>query len=520
MISNGFDAEVARCTNVNEREYWDGIFTNEDPWNYQNAYEQTKYQHTLEMLPESPIANATELGCAEGVFTEMLAPRVGSLLAIDVSDKALDRARVRCAGINNVKFEQHDIWNGIIGSDWDLIVCSEILYYCRDGAALREAAQKIREALKVGGHLLMTHPNMVSDDKSNTGFDFNEIGSKFIAQIFSAIEDLQYVRELRTELYTVQLFRRSAEARAPDELPVACPREVLLRKNAEFEDQSIKWGGCIITASEARHCWVTTKVPILMYHRIATSGAVGLAPYRTSPASFERQLAWLQRQGYHAISLQTYYESFFEKRVDSIAGKPIILTFDDAYLDFYYNAWPLLRKYGFGATVFVPTDFVGGKADWDIGHGLAAQLMSWEQIIELNERGIDIGSHGRAHRILTDLNSSAIFSDAIDSKKLLETKLRHPISGYSYPWAVSDANSEQIIKSAGYRYAVGVRKDDSPGPENPFYIPRIEIFGSDTIDDFIAKIPKPQCAEEAVRLKYYELRSRRDRSTYMPALRS
>src|SRR5262249_60699373 len=87
-----------RPAGLNEREYWNAIFAKEDPWNYASCYEQTKYRHTLELMPEPPIGRAIELGCAEGMFTEMLAPRVDHLLAVDISDVALERARAQCAG--------------------------------------------------------------------------------------------------------------------------------------------------------------------------------------------------------------------------------------------------------------------------------------------------------------------------------------------------------------------------------------------------------------------------------------
>ena len=122
--------------------------------------------------------------------------------------------------------------------------------------------------------------------------------------------------------------------------------------------------------TEARYCWVTREVPILMYHRIAEDGPNQLAPYRVSPTALERQLAYLQRHGYHSIGLEDYYDAWFERGVRELPGRPVIFTFDDAYLDFYDNAWPLLRKYGFGATVFVPTSHVAGHAEWDRKFGI------------------------------------------------------------------------------------------------------------------------------------------------------
>jgi len=514
---------------LSERDFWNRVFAKCDPWNYANSYEQTKYRHTLELMPDLPVANAIELGCAEGVFTEMLATHVDRLLAIDISSVALKRARSRCRGNGNVSFARHDISEGMIGANYDLVVCSEILYYLHDRAAIEKFARQVWNSMKPGGHLLMTHPNMVSDDRSETGFDFNEIGAKGIGTVFASCAGLEFLRELRTDLYSVQLFRRAVATLNPEmseNNSPHSPREVLLRENDNFEHPSIKWGGCVVTTAEARHCWVTREVPVLMYHRVARDGPAGLAPYRIAPEAFERQLAWLQRYGYHSISLDDFFTLWFghpfrhrrwlfTQKIRDIPGKPIVLTFDDAYSDFYHNAWPLLRRYGFGATVFVPTDYVGGSADWDISYGPPAQIMSWDEIIELHHCGIHIGSHSCSHERLANLSKRDVLEDAINSRKRLKAKLGIEVSGYSYPYGSADADSRRMIEQANYKFAVGGTCGKPSDREDPFYIPRIEIFGSDSMEDFIAKLPEPRPAEEAARLKYYELKSRRDRATYM-----
>ena len=81
-----------------DRARWESLFAAPDPWGYSSDYEQTKYEHTLELLPEGPIGRALELACAEGHFTVQLAPRVGTLVAADIAAKALERAAERCAG--------------------------------------------------------------------------------------------------------------------------------------------------------------------------------------------------------------------------------------------------------------------------------------------------------------------------------------------------------------------------------------------------------------------------------------
>ena len=87
---------------VEEKSHWDALFSREDPWDYSSPYEQLKYRHTLEMLPQEPFARALELGCAEGLFTEMLSKYADAVLAMDISDRALERAKERCAGQKHV----------------------------------------------------------------------------------------------------------------------------------------------------------------------------------------------------------------------------------------------------------------------------------------------------------------------------------------------------------------------------------------------------------------------------------
>lgn len=503
---------------VEEKDYWNSVFSREDPWDYSNAYEQQKYKHTLDMMPENPIDRVLEIGCAEGLFTKMLSKKVDDILAVDISERALERAFKRCSELGNVKFEQHDIAGGLPIGNFDLIICSEILYYLRDRHALEEFAGQVTQALPVGGHLLMTHANMVSDDKSQTGFDFNEIGAKFIGEVFSSEPGLRFERELQTELYRVQLFQRTQASETTPSLGEArithLPREVLTG-DVGFEHYAIKCGGCAVTAAEARHCWVSTRVPVLMYHRVAHDGPEALSPYRISPELFEQQLAYLQSYGYHSLTINKFSESWYKQGMQSMAGKPVVLTFDDAYLDFYEIAWPLLRKYGFSATIYVPVDFVAGRAEWDRRFGEPARMMNWEQIVELHSQGVRVGSHSCSHTRMSELSQSEAYEDAKRSKEILEQRLATEVSDFCYPYTVSSKQIQQVIASTGYRSAVGGRGGDFPDWHNALNIPRIEIYGNDSVDKFIKKLPVPQLAPIEQRMKYYRLRAVRDRSTYM-----
>jgi chemotaxis methyl-accepting protein methylase len=117
----------------------------------------------------------------------LLAPRVGSLIAVDISQIALNRAADRCAGLDNVRFAHLDLTNAPLPGRFELIVCSEVLYYCVDKERLRAVARKLVDALEPGGYLLTAHANLIVDDPDQTGFDWDcPFGTKVIGEVLAS----------------------------------------------------------------------------------------------------------------------------------------------------------------------------------------------------------------------------------------------------------------------------------------------------------------------------------------------
>ncbi|NJN00076.1 MAG: methyltransferase domain-containing protein, partial [Phormidesmis sp. RL_2_1] len=133
-------------TNLNDRTYFEQLFASQpNPWKYTSEYEQVKYEQTLSLLPETPIQQALELACAEGHFTAQLAPRVQNLVAADISQIALDHTAQRCAHFDHIRYQQIDIAKDPIPGTYNLIICSEVLYYMGNKAELRAVAKKCPE---------------------------------------------------------------------------------------------------------------------------------------------------------------------------------------------------------------------------------------------------------------------------------------------------------------------------------------------------------------------------------------
>jgi SAM-dependent methyltransferase len=129
-----------------ERLYADS----EDPWGYlTSSYEREKYERTLAALPARELGSALEVGCSIGVFTQLLATRCASVLAIDFSARAIALAGQRLAGVENVELRQAAFPDEVAAGDWELIVCSELLYYL-DSATLTRAVGWLSEKLRHG----------------------------------------------------------------------------------------------------------------------------------------------------------------------------------------------------------------------------------------------------------------------------------------------------------------------------------------------------------------------------------
>jgi SAM-dependent methyltransferase len=140
-------------------EYFEQLYArDEDPWDLATSdYERRKYDATLGAVADlAPIGRALEVGCSVGVLTARLAPLCRELVAVDCSAAAVARARARLDGAPGVAVERRCLPDDTPAGPFDLILCSEVLYYW-DAALLREGLAGLRAALAPGGALLAVH---------------------------------------------------------------------------------------------------------------------------------------------------------------------------------------------------------------------------------------------------------------------------------------------------------------------------------------------------------------------------
>ena len=466
---------------ADRRSYWEAMFATVDPWNYGSDYEQVKYERTLTLVPAGT-KRALELACAEGHFTAQLACRVEHLTATDISQTALNRAQARCSGLSNIVFKRLDLATDSLPEGFDLIVCSEVLYFLDGRDALAFVCSRLKDSLAPGGRLLSAHAFVLKDDLSRTAFDWEgPYGAAVISDTMSRTPGLALEASIETELYRIDLFRRSP----PDERPVP-PRVERVPLGAALEPKvarQVIWGGANIRRADAQRSERTERLPILAYHRIVDDGPPALARYRTRPEMFRAQMRWLRSQGYHTVSAAELVQRLIHR--EKFPGRPVMITFDDGTDDFYDTAWPILRDCDLSAEVFIVTDLVGNKAIWDAEYGRPAPLMGADKIKSLVREGVRFGSHLATHRAPDGLASAELAAELARSRSVLEAWTGAPVTEFAAPYGMSDDRLINLARRCGYDTIFTSHQGVAQLGDDPYRLPRIGVHGHWGLDRFI-----------------------------------
>jgi peptidoglycan/xylan/chitin deacetylase (PgdA/CDA1 family)/2-polyprenyl-3-methyl-5-hydroxy-6-metoxy-1,4-benzoquinol methylase len=469
------------------REHFETLFALQpDPWKYTSPYEQKKYEQTLELLPSIRFEQVLELACAEGHFTVQLAPKVNNLLAVDISQVALERTKERCAGFSNISYQLLDLTKDQIPGKFDLIICSEVLYYVGGIKELQAFARRVADALNPGGYYITAHANLVVDEPDRPGYNWDHpFGAKVIGETFASTHPLQLVKELRTPLYRIQLFRHTdgngnSSPQTPEiiEMPQPTPPPAVA-------EADVLWNGGLPQYYDEWQV-VTEKLPILMYHRVHPEGSPLTASWRVTPETFEAQLRYLRDAGYYSVTLEDWQKAIRFKT--PLPGRAVLITFDDGYQDFQDYAWPLLEKYGFSATVFLVAEQIGATNSWDSAYGEERPLLGWEQIRFLQEQGVEFGSHSATHPHLTGLSKAEVVREAARSRAILHQGLGQAPLAFAYPYGETDGAIEHLIGACGYVFGLTCKPGLNSFQDSLLTLRRIEISGEDGVQEFVTKL--------------------------------
>jgi len=237
--------------------------------------------------------------------------------------------------------------------------------------------------------------------------------------------------------------------------------------------------GAIIAGSCFYLFWLCPRytVPILMYHSFENAPAKDNL-VTISPDHFEQQMAFLRKNGYHVISLDELVNGLKYGR--KFSHNTVVITIDDGYQNNYTYAYPILKKYGFPATIFLATNLMESKD----------MYLTWTEIKEMSQNNIYFGGHTKNHVYLPSIMDKDVLWDEIaGSKEMIEKHMGHSVGYFCYPTGGFTEEVKNLVKKAGYKGACTTNRGSDFLNRQEFYeLNRVSVRNADYSLSFWAKL--------------------------------
>ena len=218
-------------------------------------------------------------------------------------------------------------------------------------------------------------------------------------------------------------------------------------------------------------------IPVISYHKFSKDKSDTLT---VKESAFEEQMRFLKENGYRVITIDQFFDFLDFKR--PLPKKSVVITIDDDWFSTYEIAFPILKKYGYPATLFVYTDLIipGGKT------------LSWDLLAEMSKKNMDIQCHTKSHRNLTKRNSQESFreyfealkKEVAESAEIIRRQLNKDVKYLAYPFGDTNPLVIALLTKLGYRGAFTVERRGNPFFAHPYRINRSMIYGNFNLQDF------------------------------------
>lgn len=231
-------------------------------------------------------------------------------------------------------------------------------------------------------------------------------------------------------------------------------------------------------------------IPILVYNRVVQDNNLDdINNNCISTTRFDEHMKVLRDHKYEVITFKDYEKNRFKNRFDH-NKKQIIITFDGSYEDNYFQAFPILKKYGFKAVVYLISHLRSNK--WDIDNidkqEKESYMMNRGQIKEMQEYGIEFGGHTKTHVKLSRIEPEEARKEVFESTDILEELLGEKLLSFAYPYGELTGRVKKIVEEAGYKFAVTLDSGSVCFSDDLYAIRRIPVNNITTKHEFKRKI--------------------------------
>lgn len=228
-------------------------------------------------------------------------------------------------------------------------------------------------------------------------------------------------------------------------------------------------------------------ISVLMYHQVGRFAEP--TQHRSSfcdVGRFRAQMGLLKTLGCRVISLREAEAALFEGQ--PLAGRSVVLSFDDGYENFAEHAVPVMAEFGYPSVLFAVSGLLGQSARWLSNGGHNSPLLSTQRLRELRSAQVEIGSHTVSHPRLSQLGAIEVWREIADSKAALEQSLGEAVDFFAYPYGDYNPAVRDAVAQAGYQAALTCSRGTANTAPNRFEIPRKAIAYGDDLFGFAWKL--------------------------------
>ena len=209
---------------------------------------------------------------------------------------------------------------------------------------------------------------------------------------------------------------------------------------------------------------------VLTYHVVESPSDTF---YSMSREAFRLQMEYLQSTGYEVISLADLTD-YIAGRRESIPQNSVVITVDDGWKCTYTEIYPVLKEMGFPFTVFIYPNFIGQ----------GAFALTWKEVREMADAGVDVQSHSFSHPFLTRRSDEALRRELAESKKVIESKTGKPVRFVAYPYGDYNTRVAEATSAAGYDAGLTCNFGAVEKGSNPFRMNRVVIYEKTSFAEF------------------------------------